>query len=493
MTLKGRTNDLICSISLANLLFIKQWHSLLSGYFTERSKYAVETFFTFESFDVTPAALLALPLTVLLVAGVVFSCLRFAARFPSHGPQVGNALIALLSCFLLNTARHYLNVSAPVALAFVLVAMLPILLFCKKFRLPTSNLLRASLTLFFPLFLTLSATAAVRAVDSQNLVDSKKRIPILAQRTSSTRVILMVFDRLGDGDKYWRIVGKPKSPFFQEFEKKNTAFTNVNSPGRSTINSFVSLFQEQKVTGALRWTKEKKFLYRLEGSQSDQEFNFDSHLFQRLHKTGIRSAVIGYTLPFCQLYGRYLSQCERYPFHEEERPSYSRHVLANIQQFISEIRLARNHGNAEYPKRVQQQIQRSLQIATDPDLDFIVLHYPFPHDPIVFDAVQGKILKEAIQEKILASNMPLVDQTIASFFSHLDASPLANRTVVFVTGDHGFNDTQVPLIVRHGLGNVGEQVTTPFNTLALGKWITGLLTEKLPQSATVAQVQRFIQ
>jgi membrane-anchored protein YejM (alkaline phosphatase superfamily) len=156
-------------------------------------------------------------------------------------------------------------------------------------------------------------------------------------------------------------------------------------------------------------------------------------------------------------------------------------------------------GDLERRKQVSdfRSIQgEALATASDPNFGVVMIHWPIPHPPNIYNRSEARISVASDQSYL--DNLALVDRTMANIRQAMESSGTWDTTVVLVTSDHwwrgsvwnkhktwtaedeatsrGEVDRRVPFILKMaGSGEKGVAFDAPFNTILTHDLVLSIL------------------
>lgn len=165
-------------------------------------------------------------------------------------------------------------------------------------------------------------------------------------------------------------------------------------------------------------------------------------------------------------------------------------MLAQVRSLF-ETNVFSPFGQSQTSRHHVQTIRRLVKAATRmaarPDLDFVFIHLPAPHGPFVFDRRTGQ--PDAWSwPKVdgYLDNLYLADRIFGEIREGMERAGVWDRSVVLVTGDHGYRgapllgfpreDLHVPFMLKTLPGqSVPLDPAAPLATIHTGKILADLL------------------
>jgi len=179
------------------------------------------------------------------------------------------------------------------------------------------------------------------------------------------------------------------------------------------------------------------------------------NVFSKARAMGFNTAVAGWYHPYCRIIGSSLTRCawETYaaPFVVDEAmtglisrskevglatgmlrigqiaaiPEFARGFLASRQGLTS-----RKYGRENYVNIHQQ----AMSWVSDPGLQLILVHYPVPHPPGIYDRASHDFSFESTSDYL--DNLALADRTVAEIRERMEQAGLWESTTVLISADH---------------------------------------------------------
>ena len=274
-------------------------------------------------------------------------------------------------------------------------------------------------------------------LDSSNVAKSKNDLVNFTTQNFNTaikkkKVILLIFDEFDQ--KY--------------FEKNKDLLNNLNQIYKKSV-SHIKMFPPAKyskdsIPGILMGTsiKEVNFndkdliIKNLSGKYL--KFNFENSIFGYLGKRNLTSSIYGYYLPYCRII--HIDICfDNYNFKKEYiNLYYSLKILSKLvyidkaMEKIFDIKT--NYLELKIDKGLAKFLIKNSENFINTDVDFIYIHYPFPHLP---DQTQDiiKNTKEFDKLSDYQKNLLLVDIVVKNINETLKSNI---GSMLIITSDHWF-------------------------------------------------------
>jgi hypothetical protein len=93
------------------------------------------------------------------------------------------------------------------------------------------------------------------------------------------------------------------------------------------------------------------------------------------------------------------------------------------------------------------------KMATDASLNLVLVHWPLPHLPGIYDRFEGRFKLDGSATYI--DNLALVDRAVGDLRDAMEASFLWERTIVLITSDHSYRpELWGPVATPDGIINI---------------------------------------
>lgn len=488
--------DLLVALSFVNLCFIRVWTSLTSS----------ENYFFQENIP-NNADLIALILNILIFSTVFFLVMRLFRRTRSPVLRMIFACFFFVICIIpINFLRINLtqiNFALFTSLskflkALTILAIFTFTIYTLKFHLNKLLKITYSLLLIFSPLLLLNIVNASIKISRNNAI--KPALPGKTQISESQvilpkqKVILMIYDAL---DYHNLFVSKNKAslPHLTQFKNQSLFANKAISPSDCTLNSISSYLIGKTVMKA-KTIDAYKLQVLLKGENEFSYINFSTpNLFQKVKEQGARTAAIGWHFPYCKLFGNFIDQCTSLNSGLVSFGSSSKDFLGKMLEHIHSLSpLYRRMYSVNNFLKFTDQVGSTLQ---NNNIDFLYIHWPLPHNPIIFDSQTNKI-SPFVFSNDNNLNLKLLDNTLGFHLGAIKENSWKDA-IVILTADHGWGIRpahefdwirRVPLIIRLPNNMKFEEINLPFNTLLLYELVPKLINKEI---TTSKEIQYFIQ
>ena len=446
--------NLAIALSLANLCFLEVWKNLLDPslrFFTKSPP--------------SPNNLVAIVLNVCLLAALTWVALSLAR--PSSNVvsrRIGQFvfLLVLLMAFwgvLLQLLLQLLplpplyGILGLLALLFgvFVVAVLALKLWDRH---PLSAGAGIALVLFPFVLVTFSQVGwSLTKADSTVAFCDKALVPRSPTgKTPATRVLWLLFDEM---DQRMTFSARPPTLQLPEMDRLRSQAiyaSNAYPPAGRTYLSMPALLSGQLVSRS-RPLDADELLITFAGTREAVRWSTQPNVFSKAREAGFSSAVVGWYLPYCRMITDTLTSCSwqvRVGPLDDRGMTVSDCMVAQIQNvmeltpFAAQLGLTRRmmtqgHARLRREKHVDAYLailHDAKKAATDPDLDLILVHWPIPHAPGIYDRTKDDF---ALGEGgNYLDNLELMDRALGEVRRSMEDTGTWETTAVLVTSDHSW-------------------------------------------------------
>ncbi len=526
--------DFVLALSLSNLCFIAAWRSLLfpSSFFYYYHQKTPPPFIEY----------LALVFDVLLLATIFFAGIVFARRSKNEWIKKSGKLLFVLILIvpiygiLMELERPAVRqvmlhfVSDAVAkrlLSTILLTGCIALLAVMMLRLQRTTKIAVTLILILsPLVPLTFSQAIISATKYRDAGTEPSPAPVLAQSGPKPRVLWLIFDELDFRMAFLKRGDTVELPELDRLASESLVGVNAYPPAGETFLTLPALITGRLVSHAERRGPDE-LLVKFGEDIEAVSWRSQPSVFSRAREAGFNTALFGWYHPYCRVLGSHLSRCSwegRVEFWETENTGVPPSSLSSIslRMYRSALSAARAipFWNEIFKSRVetnwvrQRQLsiyntinRQTLEAATDTDMGLVMVHWPIPHPPNIYDRVNNRISVERGQSYL--DNLELVDRTLGGIRQALEAKGLWDSTTVLVTSDHWWRttywkdhstwtavdeatledtlDRRVPFILKMaGTKEPGISYESPFNTVLTHDLLLSVLRGEVTDTKSAA-------
>ena len=513
--------DLALALSLSNLCFISVWRSLLMP----------SSFFLYYHRKNLPPVVeyIALILIVLLVAGLFFIGITLIRRsrnewvrkcakvvfililiVPLHGllMQLDNSTVRRFMLRLVSdeviVRRLLFTVPLTVSLFALLVALRRI---DRAVRVAVKLIL-----ILAPLVAITFSQAAFTAAKYRNVGVGTAAAP-LPQKSNggAPRVLWLVFDELDFRTAFPERPPTVKLPELDRLASQSVFAENAYPPAGETFLAMPALITGRLVSAAKR-SNPDELMINFGDDTKAVSWRGQPNIFSRAREAGFNTALAGWYHPYCRILGESLTRCAwegetlvslftgedetaRLPLSADAQG-----IMPHMMSHATKVALTIPLASIVFPHRLDiKELRRrkhfsdfnsiyrqAIEAATDRDLGVIMIHWPIPHYPNIYNRAEGRV--SAASDQSYLDNLALVDRTLADIRNAMESNGTWDNTVVLVTSDHWWRDSlwrhykvltaedeaatrsvvdrRVPFILKMaGSDQQGAAFGAPFNTI----------------------------
>jgi hypothetical protein len=309
----------------------------------------------------------------------------------------------------------------------------------------------------------------------------------LLLRGAGPRVLWIIFD---EWDQRLTFDARPSGlalPAIDRLRGESLFATNALPPADATILSMPSFIEGRTVRSATPIDAHTLFLEYKDGTR--QRFGDEPNLFSEVRHLGMNAAVYGWYLPYCRVFGEYLTDCwwqEHDAYWSSTGRTFASALLTQPRSLI-ETSVFSPFGQSltilKHQRTYEELLERSKRAAIDPRMQMTLLHLNVPHAPYFYERASGRMTL-ANTPSAYPDALALVDRTIAELRAHMEQAGAWNTTAIVFSADHfyrqsplvnGVRDQRVPFLIHFPGQTTGSPYERPFNTVLTHDLILALL------------------
>jgi len=290
-----------------------------------------------------------------------------------------------------------------------------------------------------------------------NMTDKPLAPPLASPQSRAPRILWFVFDGL---DQYVAFDGRPttvKLPEVDRFRSESIYATRVSSPANETLESMPALITGKRVSKA-EPADSNDLRITVNGTTKPVRWSSLPNIFSKAREAGFNTALSGWYHPYCRIIGTSLSNCTWESWSTDigirsgatwyERMVWLPHLIDSLP-LSSALNLSKHLESSlgiNLPKRkayTEVAIPSYLRIlrdakrfATDPNLNLILVHWPVPHPPGIYDHFKHDFALDG--RGGFLGNLELVDRTLAEVRNAMESVNLWDKTIILITADHPY-------------------------------------------------------
>lgn len=449
---KNWLTQVAISISLAQLSFTCVFVEVLGFASNPNARY-------YEPQPPSFAILWALVFDILLLALFLLACFR--ARTANSKPVrlIATGIIAVFVLFagsqcarrLFEAVEHEVGTRASVA-ATVLLGIVGILFVACRPRAALRSI-GVALLVMSPLFplATASAIVAYRTAHIEAYGEGRAA-GMLPHSVSHNRLVWVIFDELDENILFHVRPSRVSLHQFDELRAHSIYGTQVTSPNPDTMPSLLSLIMGRVVADE---QADAKFVnVQLRGCSATTDFSAYPNVFKLARAGGFNTGLSGWHHPYCRLLGNDLSACAwgygTQAFMIADRALEPRSFLkkavylaeweAETFPYRSKLGITAEPGGMPETRRdmletYEKVMSNAEEMVRDPRMNLVLVHFPTPHAPGIWDAAHGHFTTGASN---YIDNLGLADESLRRLREAIQASGSADHTTLLVSSDHPY-------------------------------------------------------
>ncbi len=318
---------------------------------------------------------------------------------------------------------------------------------------------------------------------------------------SGPRILWLVFDEMDEGLAFERRPPTLRLPELDRLRAEALAAHNAYPPNQWTLRAMPSLLTGKLVARA-EASNPSELSLTFQGSEESTPWSAEPNVFSRAREAGYNSALSGWYHPYCRVIGHTLTRCVNRDAQATLAVSVLDQIRSLVHTFPCVSRITgwqkpwRANLPAEARARYLAMLADATRWVTDPSLGLILVHWGFPHEPIIYDRRDGA-LEGSVRSNYL-DNLALVDRTLRDLRGVMQRASVWDSTVVLVTSDHPFRpnffhtehpswpaeenatlggarDPQIPFILKLSEQTEGVRYDAPFNTVVTHDLLLALM------------------
>jgi len=489
--------DLLFSLSLANLCFLRGWGWLL------------EPGAVYWRYAATPKEYLALMLDVLLLAAALFSILTAIRRvdrpFAWKVACGGLGLLLLIPLnFLRGLSRSLWTANlferlGPSALRVLLIAFGLVLVVLVVRRAEVFGRVAGfAVLLLWPLVPMLFAQATWLMLHPQPDGGSRHVPASAATDTSRPRVLWLIFDELDQDLAFSERPASVRLPEMDRIRSQAIYASNAFPPADWTDFSLPSLINGRIVSDA-KPASVNELMLAYPGHGGFVPWSTQPTVFSRARDAGFNTALVGSYHPYCRVLGTSLTFCSQ-SFLAASEPGSTFPVLLMdgfrglVGAFPVAGRLVRFESIYRQGRQMYLRVlQDAKRVAVDPAFGLVFIHWPVPHHPFIYSRFRNDFALDGSGTYL--DNLVLADRTLGDLRRTMESAGTWEDTTVIISSDHGLRpnsgdllpgsggrqrtDPRVPFLMKLPHQRQAVAYDAPFNTVVSSDLVLALLRGEL--------------
>jgi hypothetical protein len=315
------------------------------------------------------------------------------------------------------------------------------------------------------------------------------------------RVVWIVFDEWDQRLTFEDRAPGLGLPEIDSFRRESLYAARAYPPGSQTAQSIPALLSGRFVV-SVQPKSANQLAVTYAGAPGAVIWGQDRTVFSDARAAGYNTAVAGWYLPYCRVFGNQLNACawQEMSGQYNSMGEHFGQITATQIRSLFETNLLSVFGQsaatAAHARRYFEDLDQAKRFAADPRLDLVFLHLPPTHVPYFYDRRTGaSTLKNSLVAGYVDA-LALTDRTLGQLRMAMQASGVWETTAVLVSSDHpmresksldGKSDARVPLLLRVGGKAQGVTTNNGFNTIVSGELVFALMRGELTSTPAAAE------
>lgn len=339
---------------------------------------------------------------------------------------------------------------------------------------------------------------------------------------SDRRVLWLIFDEL---DYRLTFVDRPASvklPELDRLRNESIFATNAYPAAGDTVLTLPSVITGRFVSHIFR-SAPNELLLTFGDNNERLPWSTYPNIFTKVRAMEINSGLAGWYHPYCRVIGRALTKCSweaigflpnkeiaqlvSYSHDSSVLMSMRRLALSALIPEVARIFLITEDGSAWRKLNARSYVniqEEAKQMAGDPTLQLIMIHYPIPHPPGIYDRTTQSFSVD--RRSGYLDNLVLTDIALGELRREMEQRGLWEGTSVLITADHGLRagriwlkhpiwkptftiedpavtgsvaEDRVPFLLRIGGQSIGATYEPAFNNILSHDLLLALLSGEI--------------
>lgn len=346
----------------------------------------------------------------------------------------------------------------------------------------------------------------------------KPRAGFVTPARSTVRIMWIILDEL---DYKIAFEQRPAGLELREMDRlrADSIFaTNAYPPADYTLMSMPALISGRLVSST-RPKDPSTLMITYSDSFEPVSWGSQPSVFSKARELGVNSAIVGWYHPYCRIIGDQVVRCMSCNTGRSSLP------VTSATQFITALRQNplvpgaalpdtsagdRRRWREELIQTYGEILQVSREAALNREIGLLLLHFPVPHPPGIFNRVSNEF--DASGSASYLDDLKLADNTIGDLRRTLEKAGLWENSIVVLSSDHWWRgdlwrqmrdsrawswtaedesvftevDERVPFVVKLAGQHSSINYTPEFNTVLTHDLLLALLSGKLFDAPSVA-------
>ena len=317
-------------------------------------------------------------------------------------------------------------------------------------------------------------------VERYNAKQPARLVPVPIP-SASPRFVWVIFD---DWDEYLTFRNRPAGlqlPELDRFRSQSLHADTAFPPAADTLESLPSLITGRIVRKS-RTTAPDDLLLTFAGSPTRELWSAQPNVFQRARESGVNGAIAGFYHPYPRIIGASTVESFSVAFMTlQEDPIYfsgvegMQRIPFQIWDALHRVPLIKNSGilGARRPKRIsridyEQVTKHALKMVANPALGLVMLHFPLPHPPGIYDRAHARVNEQSASGYI--DNLALTDATLRLLRQTMEAAGQWDNSFILLSSDHPLKEDAnrhpwIPFLLKTPRQTTSLSYAQPFNSV----------------------------
>lgn len=466
--------DLLVSLSLANLVYIRSWAEVLT--FDRNAIYWLKS-------PPPPAYFLGLILAIVALTVLIWLVLRQMARAKNHRVRRFLPFVFIVPLLtLLNSVRTLIGTpgqslflqfvqqrALAIGAAMALLAVIGLMVGGQR----AQKLISGILLLFFPLTLLAFGQAIYRIIyfDPSPMADQPAASFLPAKPAGAPRFLWVIFD---EWDQQLSFAERPHTLALPEIDRlraQSLMATNTDTPAMMTDVSMPALITGRRLAN-VQAHGSSELLVQPAASREWLPWSQQPNVFDQARALGFNTAVVAWAIPYCRVINRSLSGCWWWSGSSQYNSTgtTAAQVFFNLPRGLFETVYRSPFGQSlstvRHESTYENVLRQSEAAIASQQFGLILLHLPVPHPPYFYDPSTGRFTwGDHLLTGLLGSGqdgylggLALVDRSIGELRSLMEQKGLWDSTSILFSADHPFRhrpafdgrpvDHRVPFLLK---------------------------------------------
>jgi hypothetical protein len=497
--------EILAALSLANLWYVRVWSELLT--YTRADAYLMVH-------PPRPADYLAVMANVLLLAAIFLGLHAAAVRLLGGNSRWRFAEMAFVASLVIPLngvrellSRHFPYLKSPLidligvrgVLALVSVLAIGGLVAVFVFHRGVTRGAVAALTVLAPFCAITFGQGIWRASKyDESAYRNKPPAPPLADAKRSHRVVWFICD---EWDYRLTFPDRDRTLALPEIDRlaaESLSASNAYGPGSGTPEAIPSYYAGRLYSPVWQEGVSRMTIFP-KGEKQGEVWGAQPSVFDRAREAGFQTALLDWYHPTCRVLGN-LNFCEWWPMARQYNSMGDRfsEILPRQTRSLFETNIFSLFGRPitadQHTAVYHQMMARALQVATNPDYGFSVIHLPIPHNPFMYDRRTRTFTLGNSPIKGYIDHLALLDRAIGELRGAMEHAGMWDSTTVLFTSDHenrqsisldGKEDYRIPYLLKLASQKSGAAISERFNSVVTSELLLAVLRGEVsaPQEA----------